>query len=82
MNQQDFGSRGCDTRGQALRKSSVACYSYRLIANDSNLLMRLCGRLMVNNISFQYPTATSSQAWCLLSLMEFPVCSGKCRFLP
>lgn len=37
MSRWDFGSRGCETRGQAPRKSSVTRYSYRLIANDSNL---------------------------------------------
>lgn len=88
-----FRTRGCDEqirlwlsglwdRGQALRKSPVTSYTYSLIANDSKLWMCLCGRLMVNNIFYQYPTATSNQVWCLLSLMEFPVCSRICKVLP
>lgn len=44
--------------------------------------MCLCGRVMVNNISYQYPAATSSQPCCLLSLMEFSVCSMICKVLP
>jgi len=82
MKLQYLGSRNWQTRGQALRKLSVMCYAYRLIASDSNLQMLLCGRLMVNNISFQYPTATSSQPWSLLNLMEFSICSEHCKFLP
>lgn len=37
MNQEDLGSGRREARGQAPRKLSAACYSYRLIANDSNL---------------------------------------------